>query len=193
MDDKITISPAHQGHAAVLARVHKETFPGLLSTRLGSDYLTRLYAGIIGSSRSACFIAENGDRLAGFICGTCDRTAAGHAGAFLPLFGGVLRGDVRIAELPDVVGYARWMGAVPQKAELQSLVVVPDQRQHGVGKMLVDALIGYFRKSGVAEFCVFSDNLVSTGIGFYRKIGFTTETEYDHGGFKTVCLRYTIP
>lgn len=195
MDAEIKIRPAVPGDVAFMAGAHAMVFRGLVSARLGAAYLESFYGRLVAGPGTACFIAQRFGEKDGFICGAGSPSSGSLSFFEQSLSAGLAlaRGNIKPGELPDLFRYRRWAAGARLPAELVSLAVLPVNRGSGAGRLLVKALEDHFLATGINEFCVFTDTLVSTGLPFYLKLGFEQAGEYGHGGnYKSICLRRRI-
>lgn len=108
-------------------------------------------------------------RLAGFA------EAGDDAVAWLP---GMLAGSLLAAAAfheGELVGFGRALGDGVSDAFLQDVVVDPEWRRRGVGRMVVELLVRELRARGADWIGLVA---VPGKAGFYRKLGFTELEDY---------------
>ena len=89
---------------------------------------------------------------------------------------GVTDGRMRVAEADGrVIGFATWLGT-GDVTEIEDLFVDPDWMRRGVGRALVQDLIGLARQRGVRRVEVTGNPHARA---FYESVGFTHDHEVD--------------
>lgn len=74
-----------------------------------------------------------------------------------------------------IIAMARMIGDLGMNYYIKDVIVHPDYQQRGVGRMLIDELMGFVRKNGVpgttitVELCAMPDKMP-----FYEKFGFSS-------------------
>jgi len=89
---------------------------------------------------------------------------------------GVTDGRMRVAEADGrVIGFATWLGT-GDVTEIEDLFVDPDSMRRGVGRALVQDLVGLARQRGVRRVEVTGNPHARA---FYEAVGFTVDHEVD--------------
>ena len=164
----LTLRDAVGGDAALLARLHTESWRSAYATLLDPDYLTNEMEGERSAHWQAhlpavlaglghIFIAERAGETLGFVCVLRERD-------------------------PDWGGY------------VDNLHVRPQLRGAGIGKVLLDAALGWLRSAGEARayLWVYEANLSARG--FYEREGWRNAQQLPAvgvpGGDGLMCCRY---
>ena len=197
-------------HAAAAASLHIEGQPGTFLTSLGADVLTVIYATLSQSRTGFGFAAlpavggetaidlAQPDVLLGFVSATTGvgglfvELGVHHAGKLLPSL------LARYASAPSLMVrsvqtlvyplLAREPGAAQgATAELLSIMVEPRLRGHGIGALLLDALLAECAARGIAHLDVTVDAQNEGARRFYTQHGFTQRRAFQLYGRK-MCL-----
>ena len=85
----------------------------------------------------------------------------------------VLEGPALVATVAGrAVGIVSWMvDAAGAAAEVRALLVTPDARQQGVGRMLIDAAVGALREQGIRQAWLVTTNDNLAALALYQKAG----------------------
>jgi ribosomal protein S18 acetylase RimI-like enzyme len=186
--------PMTAAHAAEAARLHVAGIPTGFLSSLGPRFLRLLYEAVAAGRQGFGFVVGDPRRLLGFVAN------AVHVGR---LYRETLRG--RLFELALAVGprmidpsvlrraletllYPAQVQEGLPEAELLSIVVRPECRGEGIGRILVEATAGAFRRRGVRSFRVtVGDGLAANR--FYLKLGFRPAARHDmHGRRSNIYL-----
>jgi ribosomal protein S18 acetylase RimI-like enzyme len=173
-----------EADATVVAALHSsEISEGFLSS-LGPRFLERLYRRVVRSPQSFLIVAHDDANVVGFVAGTEDvrvlyRSFLLHDGAVASIVAlpRLVRSWRRVLEtLRYTTGAdpgSRDGKAELPAAELLAIAVVPQARDRGTGRQLVDALTSEFERRGIsaARVVVGADN--TAAIGLYERSGFT--------------------
>jgi ribosomal protein S18 acetylase RimI-like enzyme len=173
-----------EADAMLAATLHaSEISEGFLPS-LGRPFLGRLYRRVVRSPQSFLLVAQNDERVVGFVAGTEDvrvlyRSFLLHDGVFATISAlpRVVRSWRRVLE---TLRYPTGAGAEQRggerelpSAELLAIAVAPAARGRGAGRQLVDALTTEFQRRGIraVRVVVGADN--NAAIGLYERYGFT--------------------
>ncbi len=180
----VAILPLDASHAQDAARLHLEGQPGTFLTSLGSEALIALYTAIPESSAGFGFAAVTTDgRTVGFVSAAASTGAlflhvmARRSGRFLPI---LLR---RFAARPSLLIRVCQATLYPlliheagsnhaPAAELLSIMVEADLRSHGLGAVLLAALMVECERRGVTKLDVTVDAANLGAQRFYARHGF---------------------
>lgn len=180
------LESADKEKIAALAELHKRAFPSFFLTQLGVPFLQTLYMGYMEDQDSGIIVAEDGDKLVGFIAYSNDyprfykgliknhliKFAVCSAGAAIlhPSFIKRLLGAFKKSE--SVVKEEKYV-------ELSSICVDPMTESKGIGSALIDYL------KAIVDFSMYAYiNLETDADGndnvnrFYVKNGFKLEREF---------------
>lgn len=169
-----------------IAKLHKKAFPTFFLTRLGESFLCTLYSGYMADENSGIIVAEEHNKLVGFIAYSknypefyrglikyhlikfafCSLKALIHHPSFIKRLLGAFK------KSESVVKEERYV-------ELASICVDPEIEGKGVGTKLVDYL------KNITDFRIYAYiNLETDAVDnycankFYVKNGFTLERQY---------------
>lgn len=86
------------------------------------------------------------------------------------------------------VGTCRFYETAPGRAAIGRVVVLPEYRGKGIGRMLIEAAEEWIRELGYSEICM--DSRI-TAVDFYRKLGYSLVSDevYISGPFECVMMR----
>jgi len=197
-------------HAAAAARLHIAGQPGTFLTSLGADVLTAIYTLLpqlhSGFGFAALPPVENvtasdhvaGDALLGFVSATPGvgglfaEMGVRHAGKLLPpLLARYATAPSLIVRSVQTLIYpllARQPGvASGATAELLSIMVEPHLRGHGIGALLLDALLAECAARGITHLDVTVDAQNEGARRFYARHGFTQQRAFRLYG-RDMCL-----
>lgn len=188
-------SPADARRAAELHA--GQIAEGFLS-QLGPAFLERLYRRIARTDSSFLLVAAEGDRVVGFLAGSCD--VGGLYRRFLVRDGvaaalGAWRNLLRA--WPRALETLRHGGSdevAAGGAELLSVAVDPAARGRGVGGALVAAFVAELGRRGVGSghVVVAADN--ASAISLYERGGFVRSRTFElHPGTVSLVLTWTAP
>ena len=192
-------------HAASAARLHIAGQPGTFLTSLGADVLTAVYA-LLPQSRSGFGFAALPpakpsaavNDLLGFVSATTGvgglfiELGTRHAGKLLPpLLARYARAPGLILRSFQTIAYplaVHERDAAPgATAELLSIMVKPYLRRHGIGALLLDALLAECAARGIAYLDVTVDAQNEGARRFYARHGFTQRRTFRLYG-RDMCL-----
>ncbi|MEU9605345.1 helix-turn-helix domain-containing GNAT family N-acetyltransferase [Streptomyces sp. NPDC048057] len=71
----------------------------------------------------------------------------------------------------------------PGTARLRLLLVEPEARGHGLGELLVRAVVDFAREAGYRELVLWTNDVLTGARRIYQKLGFTLVTEQPHRSF----------
>ena len=153
---------------------------------MGSAFLTLLYRAIITDSSGIAIIAEQKNKIIGFVTGTSQlpgfykRLLKKHLIGFLKAS---LKGFFRRPSILPHLLRAFSMPGQPLPAEncatLMSIAVDPDYQNRGIGKLLVNAFIKEARSRGSQYVNLFTDALDNDAVNrFYQSLGFKEVRTY---------------
>ena len=177
---------ANTAYVKSIAELHKKAFPAFFLTQLGVHFLRTLYAGYVEDPDSGIIVAEEDNRLMGFIAYSNDypRFYKGLMKKHLLKF--ALCSACAAIRHPSFV--KRLLGAFKKSesvvkseryVELASICVDPNIENRGVGSKLIDCLkeivdfktYAYINLETDAEFNDIANR-------FYLKNGFVLEREF---------------
>jgi ribosomal protein S18 acetylase RimI-like enzyme len=180
----MSIRSAQRSDLRQVAELHADRISeGFLPT-LGIPFLERLYRRVAASDDAFVFVADDGERVAGFCAGAADITALYKR--FL-LHDGLAAG-LRVIE---TLQYPSGGDDLP-RAEILAVAVAGEAGGRGVGRALLSASTQAFLALGVhaAKVVTTADN--EAALALYTGCGFTTAaTVVVHGGTQSRVLVWT--
>ena len=178
-----------------LARLHAEAIATGFLPRLGSGFMERLYAAMLGWEGAVIFVADGGFRPVGFVAGVTD------VGAFYRHFvkhhgiGAALAAAPRLAR-PSILRRA-WETLTyggehdDVRAELLAMAVDVEARRRGLGTKLGNALTDLLAARGERRVKVVVGAENSIAIRAYEKMGFVASGTIEvHAGEKSEVLTW---
>lgn len=174
---EISTRPARIEEAADLARLMVEGLNSRLND-LGPWFVTYLHRHFIVSDHAVCLVAERAGRRAGYSVTFVDRDAfysefKRQKGLFAGLM--VLPWLFRPKNISTALSgflYSNKAGADDPVAELVSIVVAPEARRSGVGRVLIDAGLAALRDRGVDRMKVTTPPENAAANAMYERLGF---------------------
>jgi GNAT superfamily N-acetyltransferase len=142
------IQPFTRAHARDAAEIHTEGQPGTFLTRLGMDFLVRLYELFAESPHGFGFVAMDGDVVAGVgivaldtsqLFGTIKRRYWHRL--VLPVVRQLVRHPTLIRQLIQTLRYPNTVRPLPQEAEVLFFGLRRSYMRHGIGPQMLDYLL----------------------------------------------------
>ncbi|KKU76932.1 MAG: hypothetical protein UY02_C0010G0019 [Candidatus Giovannonibacteria bacterium GW2011_GWB1_47_6b] len=193
----MNIRLAIREHASVVASLHQQEISSGFLSSLPRMFLAKFYEGIIRYPGGFCVVAEDGDRVVGFIAGITDMRAFSKfflrhfflAAVFLlPRMIGISI----IRKFFESLRYSQRQDDLP-KAELLTMAVAKDFQGRGVAKEMFTLFLGEMRARGVKVFRVLVGEKLQRAIAWYEKQGFRLAKSMSvHGKERSRIYLYTI-
>lgn len=169
-----------------IAELHKRAFPTFFLTQLGVPFLRTLYNGYMEDKDSGIIVAEEGERLVGFIAYSNDypRFYKGLIKNHLIKFAfcsvsAAIRHPSFIKRLLGAFKKSESVVKTERYVELASICVDPQIESKGVGSALIDYLKGIVDYNTYAYINLETDADGNDGVNrFYVKNGFVLERQY---------------
>lgn len=174
------------GDCRSIVDIHLRSFQGFFLTFMGASFLTLLYRATITDPSGIGIIAEQNNKITGFVTGTSQPSGFYNRLLKKHLLGfGVasLQGFLRKPSILPRLLRAFSMPGQPLPAEncstLMSVAVDPDCQNQGVGKLLVNAFLeeARSRESQFVNLTTDSVNNEATN-HFYQTLGFELFRKY---------------
>ena len=180
------LKTASSDYIKSIAELHKRAFPSFFLTQLGVPFLRTLYAGYIEDRASGIIVAEQNERLVGFIAYSNDypRFYKGLIKNHLIKFafcsaGAAIRHPSFITRLLGAFKKSESVVKQEKYVELASICVDPDIESKGVGSALIDYLKGIVDFDKLAYINLETDADGNDGVNrFYEKNDFKLERQY---------------
>jgi ribosomal protein S18 acetylase RimI-like enzyme len=185
------IRPARLDEVTVLARLHRESFPGFFLTSLGEPFLRHLYRGFISSPEAVCLVAEDGSTLLGVVAGPVRPReffrgllyARGVYFAFSAIPGLLRRPGPVARRLLAALTYRGEAPAAVSGALVSTVCVAPAGRGSGIAVRLLEAFCDEARRRGARYVYLTTDRDENAGVNaFYTRAGFRLESEIRRDG-----------
>jgi len=175
-------------HLAGVARLHRDSVPGLLQ-RLGEAATLAYYRGALASGLAVGHVYLHENAVAGFVFGSVhpDRLKravlrADPIGVLGGLVAGVLTRPSSLVWLLESLSGPE-SGAYDQGVpELTYLATDAARRGQGIGTQLVEAFNANMRERGASAYELSVDDDNTAGVGFYEKLGFKLVGRYREFG-----------
>jgi len=169
-----------------IAELHKKAFPAFFLTQLGVPFLRTLYNGYMEDKDSGIIVAEEGERLVGFIAYSNDypRFYKGLIKNHLIKFAfcsvsAAIRHPSFIKRLLGAFKKSESVVKTERYVELASICVDPEIESKGVGSALIDYLKGIVDFNTYAYINLETDADGNDGVNrFYVKNGFKLERQF---------------
>lgn len=180
MADSLTIRPANPRDLRFVVEVHQEAFPAFFMTILGPRLLYIYYSHVLEHSDSIFLVAEDGQKLVGFVTGTLNPQAfyatmrTRRLAFFRAVALNLIRRPSALPRLLNAYALAGQVGASPitGEAELSSIGVLSASKGRKVGWRLAEAFITTTRLHGLNIRLTTDANGNDQVNHFYRKLGF---------------------
>jgi ribosomal protein S18 acetylase RimI-like enzyme len=186
--------------------LHRDAIDTGFISSLGSDFLTVLYRVIAADKGAFGFVAEDEDRVIGFVVFTTDllalyRSVLRRGGIrFVGLLAGKLFSWQRSRRILETLRYPRRTDrqTLP-RAELLAIAVKADRRAQGIGTELLRRGLESCRQRGVSQVKVCVGENRAPAQGLYERMGFKPVCEISPHGqtgwiwVKQVTKRNTRP
>ncbi len=142
---RMVITDINHDHAAQIAKLHIQGISTGFISSLGIDFVTALYEAIAQSESSFGFVAQEADKIVGFVAFTADinvlyRSVILRKGLrFVLLLAGKMLSLQRLGRTFETLFYPSRIKKMDlPKAELLSIVVAEEHQSKGVGLALVE-------------------------------------------------------
>ena len=177
------LETASSEYIKAIAVLHKRAFPSFFLTQLGVPFLQTLYTGYMEDKDSGIIVAEENEKLVGFIAYSNDypRFYKGLIKNHLIKFafcsaGAAIRHPSFIKRLLGAFNKSESVVKTERYVELASICVDPDIESKGVGSALIDYLKGIVDFDKFAYINLETDADGNDGVNkFYEKNGFKLE------------------
>ena len=195
------LKDANAAYVRSIAELHKKAFPAFFLTQVGIPFLRTLYSGYLEDRDSGIIVAEEDDRLVGFIAYSND---------YPRFYKGLMKNHLLKFALCSVWAairhpsfVKRLLGAFKKSesvvkkeryVELASICVDPSIESRGIGTKLIDCLKGLVDFKTYAYVNLETDAEANEKANrFYVKNGFVLEREFVTAeGRRMNEYRYTI-
>jgi len=166
---------------------HIEYFRNGISSKLGKEYLNYFYSRINKSKKCILLVYLRKKRVVGFVAGTLsssDFYDFGHKRKILwNILKHFIKGEVSLEDINRLIKKERKFSMVKIEPELLSIVVDPNNRKKGMGKVLVKSLCKFFIAKNKSIWKVSTDDLL--GYKFYKKLKLKQIFEFSLGNVKS--------
>jgi len=172
----MNIRLASREHASAVTSLHQQEISSGFLSSLPRTFLAKFYEGIIRYPGGFCVVAEDGDRVVGFIAGITDMRA--FSGFFLRNFFFTaafllprMVGISTIKKLFESLRYSQHQDDLP-KAELLTMAVARDFQGRGVAREMLVLFLEEMKKRDVRVFRVLVGEKLQKAVAWYEKQGF---------------------
>jgi GNAT superfamily N-acetyltransferase len=155
----------------LLARMHLESLPGSLVTRIGPRYARAFYRYIARSEYEEVILhREGGEIVAACIVSLEPETMSRRLVLHTPL---AFHAPFALLRLPVGAIVARTRGDQPRGAEILLIFTIASARSRGLGAQLIERCQKVVRRHGIARVLVKTrDDPGNRAIAFYERAGF---------------------
>ncbi|MDC0304887.1 GNAT family N-acetyltransferase [bacterium] len=175
-----------------IVELHRAAFAGFFLTSLGNSFLRHLYSSFVSDEHGVCFVAEDNNKIIGFVAGTSNpreffrlikRTKLWDF-AF-SAFPGLLKNPVLVIKKCFAALFHKGepIAGLPKAALLSSLAVNPTVSGRGIGGKLVKAFCLEMANGGFFSVYLVTDAAENDSVNrFYEKCGFSLEASFCRSG-----------
>ena len=186
MIDIRNVSKMNTKEISRIAELHKAAFPAFFLTQLGLPFLKSLYAGYIEDDESGIIVAEEENRLVGFVAYSKNyplffkKLVKHHLIRFaICSIGATIRHPSFARRLLGAFKKSDSVVKREQYVELASICVDPSMEKKGIGSSLIDYLIEMVDFNKYAYINLETDAIDNEDVNrFYKNKGFRLEREY---------------
>jgi len=180
--DDIKIRLIDREDCEQVARLHTTNIQiGVLSI-LGISFVKLIYQSMIGSNNAFCIVAEDNNKIVGFVSGTTSLNKFykefiknNFIKAPIVLLPKIINPKI-MRKIFNILLYPNRVHGLPE-AEFMSIVIDERYRVKGLARILINELIKDFKKRGINKFkSVVSSSLVSV-YKFYEIMGATFHSD----------------
>lgn len=172
--------------SATVVDIHLKTFQGFFLSFLGPAFLSLLYRAIRTDPSGIAIVAEEEDRIFGFVAGSTQpsglyqRLLKRHLfGFFWASLGGFIRKPTIFPRLLGAFNMPRQKLPAENCATLMSVGVDPCCQNKGIGNMLVSAFLNEARLRGSEHVNLTTDAVDNDSVNnFYQSLGFELFSQY---------------
>lgn len=183
-----------------LAVIHCEQIAGGFLTKLGPEFLNRLYRAVVASPEAVVIVARRDDVVAGFIAGSTSTRSVyrtflrKQAWRSLPQLVPVLLRPTNFHRLWETWRYPTkpTRTNLPAAEILNFCIAAPFQR-HGIGKRLFAELVQEFKQRRVPAFKIVTGGNQSSAHAFYESVGAHLVDRIEvHRGARSLVYWYSV-
>ncbi len=182
----MTIKPLTKKDVSSIVRLHRENLPQTHSSKLGIVYLTQLYSTVAATSDIHIgYVAYDNKHVIGVITATLDlqksqqkMTKSFTASTYLLVLTAILKGKLSPWGLVRQIWFEFRVTRIfptPYSTVL-TLFVVASYRRKGIGKQLVNKVIGTIKEYQYPSLFVDTQVQNEKALYFYQALGFTRRT-----------------
>lgn len=166
--------------------IHLSSFEGFFLSFLGRAFLRELYAGILEDPSGIAFVAEDAEKILGFVAGTSNPRGF-YKRLLLKRWWRFAIASIRPV-LSDLSIIPRLLRAFSRGEEvdihenyanLMSIAVLPKMQRTGVGELLIEAFLDEAVIRGVDGVNLTTDKNENEKVNrFYQKLGFQLSSQF---------------
>lgn len=172
--------------ARIIAQIHQVAFPNFFLTQLGIGFLTTLYQGYIEDPMSGIIVAENNNRIVGFVAYSKDYSKfyselkRKHIFKFAVCsLGAAICHPSFIKRLLGAFKKSDEVKRAEKYVELASIGVLKNVQGKGIGKKLISYLVSHIDFEIYEYISLETDAVNNDKVNeFYKKNGFKFQCEY---------------
>jgi ribosomal protein S18 acetylase RimI-like enzyme len=174
------ISEAKQKHLNSLVKLHRKVLPNTSSSRFGYDFVRRLYTQLLSDKNSKVWVYATNGNIVGFLSITSKMkyttklimsglTASNYIKILLKLLSSPLEIPVFLKRLYFDDQILKSLGNYPN---ILTVGVLPQYQGTGIGTKFINIVDQYFKKKGLKQYFVDTEQKNINAINFYKRNNF---------------------
>ena len=195
------IKPYTRAYAQDAAEIHMEGQPGTFLTRLGRDFLVRMYELFAESPYVLGFVAVDGGAVVGVGFAAMDTRQLFHTIKYRywhrllwPIVRQVLRDPGLIGQLLQSIRYPNTLKPLPGEAEVLFVGLRHNYMRQGIGPRMLDQLLEEAHRRGATRACgIIEKNNRAVRWMIARLAGARIDQEINLNGRKMLVYRVELP
>lgn len=164
-----------------ISKLHCRVLEGTLNSKIGRDYVSRLYQKIIEDGESDAWISKKGNEVVGFLSATgnvrrLNNQILNSTVLFTKVLSYLIRHPLDIIDSFRRIMFSKYLkeNYAGKRAWVLTLGVNTMYRKKGIGRKLIKQAIDRYTKLGANELFVDTDSGNQTATLFYQALGFQT-------------------
>jgi len=193
------VQPLKMEHTESIAKIHAEALDGDFLPSMGVGFLETYYKSVLSAGSVFGYVYFDLDKLVGFVAGSTNAAVMFRktiSGTALKLgwkaIPALLRHPHLLRNVAETFLYPGREAVVSDKAELLVIAVCAENQGEGIGRVLVKALNGEFRKQKVTSYKV---SVLESRVGanvFYKRLGFQQTATFSLYGKGWIIYTYDL-
>ena len=186
-------------HTESIAKIHAEVLEGDFLPSMGVGFLETYYESVLSAGSVFGYVYFELDKLVGFVAGSTNaavmfRKTISDTGVKLgwKAIPALLRRPHLLRNVAETFLYPEREAVVSDRAELLVIAVCAEKQGEGIGRVLVEALNGEFRKQKVTSYKVSVLESRVGANGFYKRLGFQQAATFSLYGKGWILYTYDL-